>query len=172
MMERFGFSYIGLIFLLLLCIPNILWASRKPKYYTPQNENRALQCLERTGEVLVSCCSVCFPGFNWHGYSAWAWWLFAAAALMVLYELWWVRYFRSERTMSDFYSSFLGVPVAGATLPVLAFFLLGIYGKLIWMMISAVILGIGHIGMIGICFSATGNTNQLSSRCYIVCLKK
>ena len=66
---------------------------------------------------------------------------------MLLYELWWVRYFRSERRLSDFYSSFLGIPVAGATLPVLAFLLLGIYGKLIWLLLSAVILGVGHIGI-------------------------
>lgn len=67
--------------------------------------------------------------------------------LMLLYELWWVRYFRSARKLTDFYSSFLGVPVAGATLPVAAFFLLGIYGKVIWMLIAASILGVGHIGI-------------------------
>lgn len=49
--------------------------------------------------------------------------------------------------MADFYSSFCGVPVAGATLPVAAFFLLGIYGRVIWLVISLVILGIGHIGI-------------------------
>lgn len=48
---------------------------------------------------------------------------------MVLYEIYWIRYFRSEKTMRDFYSSLLGVPVAGATLPVAAFMLLAIYGK-------------------------------------------
>jgi len=37
--------------------------------------------------------------------------------------------------------------VAGATLPVLAFFLLGIYGKVIWMLAASVILGAGHIGI-------------------------
>ena len=64
-----------------------------------------------------------------------------------MYELWWIRYFRSERRSEDFYSSFLGVPLAGATLLVIAFFLLGIYGKVIWMLISSLILGIGHIGI-------------------------
>ncbi len=49
--------------------------------------------------------------------------------------------------MADFYSSLLGIPVAGAALPVAAFFLLGIYGKVIWMLIATVILGIGHIGI-------------------------
>lgn len=66
---------------------------------------------------------------------------------MLLYELWWFRYFRSQRKLSDFYSSFLFIPLAGATLPVLAFFLLGIYGRVFWMLIAAVLLGIGHIGI-------------------------
>lgn len=40
-----------------------------------------------------------------------------------------------------------GIPVAGATLPVIAFFLLGVYGKVVWMLIATLILGIGHIGI-------------------------
>ena len=64
-----------------------------------------------------------------------------------MYEAWWVRYFRSERKLSDFYSDFFGIPRAGATLPVAAFFMLGIYGKIVCMLIATVILGIGHIGI-------------------------
>lgn len=45
------------------------------------------------------------------------------------------------------YSNFLGVPVAGATLPVLAFLLLGIYGNNSFLIISTLILAIGHIGI-------------------------
>lgn len=55
--------------------------------------------------------------------------------------------FKSKRKLADFYSSLLGVPVAGATLPVAAFFLFGIYGKVIWMIIASIVLGIGHIGI-------------------------
>ena len=54
---------------------------------------------------------------------------------------------RSEKTMKDFYRGILGIPVAGATLPVLAFFLLGIYGGNAIMLIGSFILGIGHIGI-------------------------
>lgn len=43
--------------------------------------------------------------------------------LMPLYEIWWVRYFKGGKKLKDMYSSFLGIPVAGANLPVLAFFL-------------------------------------------------
>ena len=49
--------------------------------------------------------------------------------------------------MKDFYSSILGIPVAGATLPVLAFLLLAIYGKNIILGVSVLILGTGHIGI-------------------------
>lgn len=146
-MGHFGFSYVGLIFLLMLFIPNILWAGRKPRGYSPEEESRLLAAFERAGEVLTTTCALIFDDFNIHGLSAWLWWLAAAFVLMVIYELWWVRYFRSERELKDFYSSFLGIPLAGATLPVAAFFLLGIYGRVIWMLISAAILGIGHIGI-------------------------
>ena len=44
-------------------------------------------------------------------------------------------------------SMILGIPVAGATLPVLAFLLLAIYGKNIILGVAVVILGIGHIGI-------------------------
>lgn len=61
--------------------------------------------------------------------------------------MWWARYFRSQKTQANFYCSLLGIPVAGATLPVLAFLLPGIYGKVVWMVLSTVILGVGHIGI-------------------------
>lgn len=146
-MGHFGFSYIGLIFLLLLFIPNLIWAGKKPQGYTSEYENRVLQCFERAGQCLATVCVLIFDDFNFHGWTAWTWWLIAAFGLMALYECWWIRYFRSERKQSDFYRSFLGIPLAGATLPVVAFFLLGIYGKVIWLLIAAVVLGIGHIGI-------------------------
>jgi len=147
MTGHFGFSYVGLIFLLMLLIPNIIWARNMPQGYTAEGENRLLLCLERVGEVATCCCVLLFSDFNLRSWSPWCWFLVAAAVLMLLYELRWVRYFRSERTLKDFYSGFLGVPLAGATLPVLAILLLGIYGKVIWLIISAAILGIGHIGI-------------------------
>ncbi|WP_320891876.1 hypothetical protein [Streptococcus hyointestinalis] len=49
--------------------------------------------------------------------------------------------------MTDFYKSLLGIPVPGATLPVVAFFLLGVYGRNPYLMLAVIILGIGHIGI-------------------------
>lgn len=144
---QIGFSYIGLLFLLLLFIPNIIWTKKMPQGYATEEESRVLLAFERTGEILTSCCVLMFSDFNLHKWTSWSWWLIAAFILMALYELWWIRYFRSERKLTDFYSSLLGIPVAGASLPVMAFFFLGIYGKVIWLLIATVILGIGHIGI-------------------------
>lgn len=147
MLGHLGFSYIGMIFLLMLIVPNLIWTKNQPPGYTAENENKILLYFERAGEVFVTCTALIFSDFNLKDWSVWSLWLIAAIILMVLYELWWIKYFRSERTMSDFYSSLFGIPVAGAVLPVAAFLLLGIYGKVIWLIISAVILGIGHIGI-------------------------
>lgn len=146
-MGHLGFSYIGLIFLLMLTIPNLIWTRHQPKEYTFQRENKILLIFERTGQVLVTSTALIFSDFNLHPFSLWTLWFIAAVILMLLYEFWWVRYFKSQKTLADFYSCFCGVPVAGATLPVVAFLLLGIYGKVIWLIISVVILGIGHIGI-------------------------
>lgn len=146
-MGHFGFSYVGLIFLLMLFVPNIIWARNIPEGYSAEGENRVLGIFERVGEVAATCCALIFSDFNLRPWSPWCLWLAAAFGLMVLYELWWARYFRGRHTLDDFYRSFLGIPLPGAVLPVAAFLLLGIYGKVIWMIIAAVILGIGHIGI-------------------------
>ena len=146
---HFGFSYIGLIFLLMLLVPNIIWAKNRPKDYDSyvQNENKILFTFERIGEIFVSAFSLIFTDFNINNISNWSIILLIAFLLLVLYEIYWLRYFRSDKKMNDFYCSILGIPVAGATLPVIVFFLLGIYGRNIFLIIATIILGIGHIGI-------------------------
>ena len=146
---HFGFSYIGLAWLVMLLVPNLLWTKRKPLGYDryAARENRVLLAFERVGEALVSAVALVFSDFNLRPWTPWSLWLAASFLLMALYEAYWVRYFCSGRTMRDFYRAFAGVPVAGATLPVAAFFLLGVYGRNLPMLISSVILGVGHIGI-------------------------
>lgn len=144
-----GFSYMGLIFLILLTVPNLAWTKNQPKDYDKYaaGENKVLLIMERIGQVTVSCLVLIFSDFNIQGVSLWGIWLLVACILMLLYEAYWIRYFKSAKTMQDFYSSLLGVPVAGATLPVAAFFLLGIYGRNPFLIAAVIVLGIGHIGI-------------------------
>ncbi len=144
-----GFSYIGLIFLLMLFIPNLFWSKHKPENYDKyvKNENKTLRIFEGAGQVLVTCIVLIFKDFNIKTGSWWIIWLMLSFVFMVLYEIYWIKYFKSKKTMQDFYSSLLGIPVAGASLPVIAFLLLAVYGKSIPLLIAVVILGIGHIGI-------------------------
>lgn len=133
----------------MLFIPNMIWSKNKPENYEKyiKNENKILLIFERIGEIAVTCHSLIFADLNINEISSWTAVLLTAFILMVLYEIYWLRYFKSNRTMKDMYSSMLGIPVAGATLPVLSFLLLGIYSKNLFLIVSTVILGIGHIGI-------------------------
>ena len=146
---HFGFSYVGLIFLVMLFVPNIIWAKHQPQGYDryAKNENKVLLAFERAGEVLVTAIVLIFRDFNVQGFEPGLVWLGVALILMIMYEVFWVRYFKSEMTMKDFYASLLGVPVAGATLPVIVVLLLAIYGRNPLLFVAGIILGIGHIGI-------------------------
>lgn len=144
-----GFSYVGLCFLLMLFVPNLLWTKHMPKDYLryAANENKILLVLERIGEVTVTGLLLIFRDFNVQGLEIWLLWLIGAFVLMLLYEGFWIRYFRSDKTMEDFYCSLLGIPVPGATLPVIAVMLLALYGRNPFLFAAGGILGIGHIGI-------------------------
>ena len=155
---QIGFSITGLVFFLMLTIPNMIWARReKPVGYeeAAAKENMFLLLMERAGEVCVTAALFVFPALNpnirklpeglYFDIKIIFWIL--AFVLMILYECYWIRYFRSEGTMKDFYSSFAGFPVAGASLPVIAAILLGIYSGNMLFLAASIILGIGHIGI-------------------------
>ena len=146
---KLGFSYIGLIWLVMLFVPNFIWMKNKPKDYEEyaKKENKVLLAFERVGQFIVTPAALIFSNFNIHKFTFWSVVLLISFICMVIYEIFWIRYFRSEKTMKDFYRNMFGIAVPGASLPVVAFFLLGIYGGNIIMILGSVILGIGHIGI-------------------------
>ena len=155
---RFGISVTGLIFLIMLFVPNIIWAKTgQPEDYKKYEvkENNVLLVMERIGEVTITVLLLVFSStdpyikISLEGiYLDWRLIMWVMAfVLMILYECYWIRYFRSSKTMKDMYSSFAGFPVAGPTLPVIAVLLLGLYSLNIFLIICSVILGIGHIGI-------------------------
>lgn len=145
---QFGFSVVGVLFLLMLFVPNIMWAKRQPQGYDElaKHENRTLLALERVGEVACSCLAVvcvCPCGFSF----PWALWLCAAVLTMVLYEVAWARYFKRWETLSSMYAPLGPIPVPLASLPVAAFCLLGIWYQSPVAIVAAALLGVGHIGI-------------------------
>lgn len=145
---QFGFSIVGVAFLAMLFVPNIRWAKNQPQGYDEiaSHENKTLLALERAGQVLTTTSAVVFvcpQGFS----LPWLLWLLAAILLMVLYEVAWVRYFKDGERLDGMYQPLGPIPVPIASLPVAAFLLLGIWYQSPIAAISAVILGIGHIGI-------------------------
>ena len=156
---QFGFSIVGVVFLAMLFVPNIIWGRNQPQGYAEisRNENRVLLALERIGEVASSCAAVIFvcpQGFSF----PWLLWLIAAFALMVLYEIAWMRYFRGGAVLADMYKPLGPIPIPLASLPVCALFLLGIWCQSPITMAAAFVLGIGHIGI------HLGHVRELSNR--------
>lgn len=139
----------GLTFLVMLFAPNLLWTRHKPRDYDryAAGENRLLLALERVGETAVTVLVLIFRDYDPVRIDRRLCWLGAALGLMILYECFWVGYFRSEKTMKDFYRSMPGIPVPGASLPVAAALLIAVYGKNPFLFGAGILLGIGHIGI-------------------------
>lgn len=147
MLGHFGFSYVGLIYLVMLLVPNILWTKYRQTDGDDITESRVLVLLERIGQASCFCLVLIFSDFNLAPFTPWSLWLIASFLLMVGYEICWVRYFTGEHIATTLYRSFLGIPLPLATLPVTAFLLLGVYGRVIWLIVAAVVLGVGHVGV-------------------------
>jgi hypothetical protein len=84
-MGHFGFSYIGLLWLLLLWIPNSMWAKRKTEGYDSSGESKVVLITERVGQVLCTAAILLFPGYNPETFELWTAWFVASAALMVIF---------------------------------------------------------------------------------------
>ena len=146
-MGTLGFSYIGLIFLLCLFVPNSFYSFNLPVDSLKVNENKILLAFEKAGQVLCTIFLIIFSDFNISKVNLWSIWLVVIFVLLILYLLCWLRYFSGKHTSNDLYRPFLDIPLPLAVLPVMAVFTLSIYGKVIWLLIASIILGIGHIGI-------------------------
>lgn len=148
-LSKWGVSVTGIVFLLMLFIPNIIWSKNQPEGYeeSAKRESKLLLALERAGEALVSVFVLIDRRLDSFSLSPRLGYLILALILMILYELYWIKYFRSSRTLADMYSDHCGFPLAGASLPVFAVFLLGVFACNAFLTAASIILGIGHIGI-------------------------
>lgn len=88
MFGDFRFSYVGLIYLLMLFIPNFIWTKNLPQGY----EN----IVEKKNKVLLIFERIVFTDFNIHSFSLWSTWLILSFIIMILYEINWIQYFKSN----------------------------------------------------------------------------
>jgi len=144
----FAFSPLGAAYLAMLFIPNALWARLRCKDadLAAPNENQLLLALERVGQGTTTMAVLFAPASDSPGTPRLVC-LGASLLAMVLYELSWLRYFRTDRSVADLYRSLGPVPLPLALLPVLGFLLLALYEVHVVLLGAVVILGVGHIGI-------------------------
>lgn len=146
-MGSFGFSFVGLFCLILLFLPNIKWARASKVPPAQRKEPPLLVWMERIGQAGIVACSLLFRDYDSVLFRPRIVLLGCAVALLVCYNLWWRRVFRSGLTQEALYSSFLGIPLAGAVLPSVSFLFLGVYGGVVWLILASTIFGVGHISI-------------------------
>lgn len=65
MFGHLGFSYVGMIYLFMLFIPNLIWTKNQPINYSTKHENKVLLGSERVGQVLVTSVVLIFINNKW-----------------------------------------------------------------------------------------------------------
>lgn len=147
-MDRFGFSWLGVAFVVALFLPNIIWAKNRPRNADPQwGQSSVALGLERLGQILVCAAAITCARLQLGTWRSASWMIVAAAALMVAYEVWWARYFKEHRNDPGFYSGFIYIPVSGAFLSLGSFLLLGIFAQDLLLIASVGVLAIGRAGV-------------------------
>ena len=144
----FAFSPLGAAYLAMLLCPNLLWArahTATPDRAAP-DENRLLLTLERVGQASTTIAVLFVPAGPSPGPTRLAC-LGASLLAMVLYEVSWLRYFRTDRTDASLYRSLGPVPLPLAILPVVGLLLLAVYELHLLLVGTVVVLGVGHVGV-------------------------
>lgn len=143
-----AFSPLGAAFLGMLLFPNVLWARLRSREADPAapNENQLLLTLERVGQVATTIAVLFTPASDSPGTARLAC-LVASLLAMFLYELSWLRYFRTDRSVARLYRSLGPVPLPLALLPVLSILLLALYEVHVVLLGAVVVLGVGHLGI-------------------------
>jgi hypothetical protein len=109
-------------------------------------ENPLLLALERVGQAGTTIAALVAPASESPGAPRLTC-LGASLLVMLLYEISWLRYFRTDRTAADLYRSLGPVPLPLAVLPVLGFMLLAFYEVHVLLLGAVTVLGVGHVGI-------------------------
>ena len=89
-MFHFGFSYVGVLYLLMLFFPNFLWTKYLPEGYedSAKKENKVLLTFERIGEVLTCVIVLVFSDFLCISWNLWLKCIFTC----ISYHTWYRTY--------------------------------------------------------------------------------
>lgn len=152
---KLGFSFTGMLCLVMFIIPKLLWEKKsRAEGFKINTRNKVLSVMAQFGQVAVIVVLLVFKSsdpyirlleegiyFDWKIII----WVTALVA-MNLYLVRGIVCVCSKKKRRDLYSFFAGFPVAGALMPAISAFLLGLYSMNLILMAVSVIWGTGFIG--------------------------
>lgn len=129
----------GLIFIIVILIPNIIFAIRRRDGFVNKWKNKYAEAAEQIGRVGCFVFMIInIPGtwFGWRSDEAFAVYLIADTVLVMLYCLTWIVYFKK--------SSVFGA-LALSVIPSILFLFSGIMSRSVLLIIASVIFAPNHI---------------------------
>lgn len=135
---QYGFSYMGFLFALLVVGPSFYWINLKGYEGYWARKSGIFQGMERIGLTASLCVMLIFRNYNYQGVNGWLLFLVLAWIFLLLYELHWILCRKRGQ-----------LPVVLGRVPMtvlsgLALLFLGIYGRSLYLVLSALLYGVGH----------------------------
>ena len=137
---EYGFCPMGFFFLTAIVGPSFYWVNRQefPDYQA--HKQGVFQGLDRVGLTASGCIVLVYRNFSYQGRSPWLIFLALALILLLLYTVHWIYCLKKQCLPRKLGRLPLTVLSPGALL------FLAIYGKAPWLIFTALIYGIGHVG--------------------------
>ena len=134
----YGFSVMGFACFMVILAPSFYWVNR-PEYEAYHLRKKGIfQGLDRLGLTASGCILLIFRDFDYQGLTPWLSFLILTWVLLLLYTLHWIFCLSRRRlpmTLGKIPMTVLS-PAAICTL--------AIYGKAPWLLLTAILYGIGH----------------------------
>jgi len=135
----------GMIILIILMLPNILFAVLPVKGVPHKTEDAGafLNFLEQS--MRIAYFAVLIFGTNNNKINSQKLVMIGMIVCIVIYYLLWLRYFINGRENILLFKKILGIPVPMAVFPVLFLILAGFWLNSIWLIVIGILFGIGHV---------------------------
>lgn len=139
-----GFSYMGLIVVCVILLPNLLFMAFPPKNVPEglKDENILLTVMERAGQVGF----IIIPIISYRYFSGIDFNIFPGIMIFsaIMYYGLWIRYFVRGREFCLLFKPLGFIPVPMAVFPIIYMIFAAIWLQHMWMGAAAVVFAVGH----------------------------
>lgn len=129
----------GLVIMIIIMIPNIVFAMREKNFESKYNNNKLIEVIEqigRFGSMFLMIFNISFLNYGYWFYNAKKVYMILVGVLALAYCLTWVLYFKKATIFKA---------MELAIIPTLIFLFSGLIYLNILLIITSVLFGIGHL---------------------------